>query len=101
MAKRTKRREWTKDNLRELKAHSRSRTPVKKISKLMKTNRRSIASKGTVKWECRLGIGGRIYGTVCPANCTEQGIKGDQGCAETDRRVHASRSYAKLRPTVP
>ena len=36
MAKRTKRREWTKENVRELKAHSRSKTPVEKISKLTK-----------------------------------------------------------------
>jgi hypothetical protein len=33
MAKHTKRREWTKANVRELKAHSRSKTPVAKISK--------------------------------------------------------------------
>jgi hypothetical protein len=33
---RSKRREWTKDDDRELKAHSKARTPVKKISKLMK-----------------------------------------------------------------
>ncbi len=31
-----RRREWTKDDLRELKAHSRSKTPVVKISKLTK-----------------------------------------------------------------
>ena len=36
MAKRTKRREWTKENVRELKAYSRSKTPVAKISKLTK-----------------------------------------------------------------
>jgi hypothetical protein len=36
MAKRTKRREWTKENVRELKAHSRSKTPVKNLSKLTK-----------------------------------------------------------------
>ena len=40
MAKKTKRRfrrrEWTKADMRDLKAHSRSKTPVKKISKLMK-----------------------------------------------------------------
>ena len=36
MAKHTKRREWTKENVRELKAHSRSKTPVAKISKLTK-----------------------------------------------------------------
>jgi hypothetical protein len=34
--KRPVRREWTKEDLRELKAHSRSKTPVAKISKLMK-----------------------------------------------------------------
>jgi hypothetical protein len=34
--KRAKRREWTKGNERELKAHSRSKTPVAKISKLTK-----------------------------------------------------------------
>lgn len=34
--KSSKRREWTKENLRELKAHSRSKTPVAEISKLMK-----------------------------------------------------------------
>jgi hypothetical protein len=34
--KRVKRREWTKADLRELKAHSRSKTPVVKISKLTK-----------------------------------------------------------------
>jgi hypothetical protein len=31
-----KRREWTKEHVRELKAHSRSKTPVTKISKLTK-----------------------------------------------------------------
>jgi hypothetical protein len=34
--KRVKRREWTKENLRELKAHSKAKTPVAKISKLTK-----------------------------------------------------------------
>ena len=34
--KRTKRRAWTKDDLRELKAHSKSKTPVTKISRAMK-----------------------------------------------------------------
>jgi hypothetical protein len=34
--KRSKRREWTKENMRELKAHSRSKTPVAEISKLTK-----------------------------------------------------------------
>jgi len=35
-AKRRNRREWTKENVRELKAHSRFRTPVAEISKLTK-----------------------------------------------------------------
>jgi hypothetical protein len=38
MAKNTKRakREWTKENVRELKEHSRAKTPVVKISKVTK-----------------------------------------------------------------
>jgi hypothetical protein len=39
MAKKTKRRmrrEWTKEDLRDIKGHSRARTPVAKMSKLMK-----------------------------------------------------------------
>jgi hypothetical protein len=35
-AKRPKGREWTKENVRELKTHSRSKTPVAEISKLTK-----------------------------------------------------------------
>jgi hypothetical protein len=35
-AKRRRRREWTKEDMRELKAHSRSKTPVARISKLTK-----------------------------------------------------------------
>ena len=33
MAKRTKRREWTKDDVRELKTLARQKTPVAKIAK--------------------------------------------------------------------
>jgi hypothetical protein len=39
MAKKTmraRRREWTKHDVREIKGHSRARTPVAKMSKLMK-----------------------------------------------------------------
>jgi hypothetical protein len=39
MAKKTKRRlrrEWTTGDVRDIKAHSRARTPVAKMSKLMK-----------------------------------------------------------------
>ncbi|WP_212493527.1 hypothetical protein [Bradyrhizobium jicamae] len=34
--KRVKRREWTAANIKELKAHSKARTPVAKIAKLTK-----------------------------------------------------------------
>jgi hypothetical protein len=34
--KRAKRREWTKENVRELRQHSQAKTPVAKISKLTK-----------------------------------------------------------------
>jgi hypothetical protein len=43
--KRVKWREWTKENLRELKAHSRSKTPVTKISKLMKRTQGALRQK--------------------------------------------------------
>ena len=36
MAKRTKRREWTKDDVRELKILARQKTPVAKIAKSLK-----------------------------------------------------------------
>jgi hypothetical protein len=39
MAQKTKRRtrrEWTKEDIRDIKGHSRARTPVAKMSKLMK-----------------------------------------------------------------
>jgi hypothetical protein len=39
MAKKTeraRRREWTKEDIREIKGHSRARTPVAKMSKPMK-----------------------------------------------------------------
>ena len=34
--KRVKRREWTKADIKELKVHSKARTPVTKISKMTK-----------------------------------------------------------------
>jgi hypothetical protein len=34
--KRANRREWTKENVRELRQHSRAKTPVARISKLTK-----------------------------------------------------------------
>jgi hypothetical protein len=43
--RRMKRREWTKAELRELKAHSRSKTPVADISKLTKRTVGSLRQK--------------------------------------------------------
>ncbi len=51
MAKRTtsngrgKRVPWTKDDLRELKQHSKSKTPVAKIAKAMKRSEGAIRQK--------------------------------------------------------
>jgi hypothetical protein len=44
-AKRRKRREWTKEHVRELRAHSRSKTPVAKISKLTKRTKGALRQK--------------------------------------------------------
>lgn len=43
---------WTKDNVKELKAHSKARTPVAKISKLMKRTEGALRRKAGI-----LGIG--------------------------------------------
>jgi len=54
MAKKTtaKRREYTKEDVKLLKAHSKARTPVAKVSKLMKRSEGSLRQKARV-----LGIG--------------------------------------------
>ena len=41
----TKRVAWTNENIRDLKAHSKSKTPVAKISKLMKRSEGAIRQK--------------------------------------------------------
>nr|WP_249158608.1 hypothetical protein [Bradyrhizobium jicamae] len=41
----TKRREYTKDDVKLLKAHSKARTPVTKLSKLMKRSEGSLRQK--------------------------------------------------------
>jgi hypothetical protein len=51
MAKR-RRRAWTKKDIAELKAHSKSRTPVSKLSKMMKRTVGALRQKAQV-----LGIG--------------------------------------------
>jgi len=51
MAKR-KRRAWAKKDIAELKAHSKSRTPVSRISKMMKRSVGALRQKARI-----LGIG--------------------------------------------
>ncbi len=51
MAKR-KRRAWTKNDIAELKVHSKARTPVSKISKLMKRTPGALRQKAGI-----VGIG--------------------------------------------
>ncbi|MGY4171685.1 MULTISPECIES: hypothetical protein [Bradyrhizobium] len=50
--KRVKRREWTKADIRDLKAHSKARTPVVKIAKLTKRTAGALRQKAL-----HLGIG--------------------------------------------
>ena len=47
MAKKTKskRKEYTKDDVKQLKAHSKARTPVAKLSKLMKRSEGQLRQK--------------------------------------------------------
>jgi hypothetical protein len=47
-----KRKEYTKEDVKLLKAHSKSRTPVTKLSKLMKRSEGSLRQKART-----LGIG--------------------------------------------
>jgi hypothetical protein len=48
----SKRKEYTKDDLKLLKAHSKARTPVTKVSKLMKRSEGSLRQKARA-----MGIG--------------------------------------------
>ena len=43
MAKKVKRREWTKDDVRELKTLARQKTPVAKIAKSLKTQQKAFS----------------------------------------------------------
>ena len=43
--KKRKRREWTREDVRELEAHSRSKTPVAKICKLTKRTAGALRQK--------------------------------------------------------
>jgi hypothetical protein len=48
MARATKRRAWTKEDVRELKKHSRSKTSVQVISKAMKRTPAALRQKAQV-----------------------------------------------------
>jgi hypothetical protein len=50
--KKTVRREWTKEDIKNLKAHSKARTPVEKIVKMTKRTDGALRQKALV-----LGIG--------------------------------------------
>jgi hypothetical protein len=50
--KTTKRKDYTKDDVKLLKAHSKARTPVAKVSKLMKRSEGALRQKALA-----LGIG--------------------------------------------
>ena len=53
---RGKRVAWSKENIRDLKMHSKSKTPVAKISKLMKRSEGAIRQKALA---LDIGIGHR------------------------------------------
>ena len=50
MAKTVKRREWTKDDVRELKSLARQKTPVAKIAKSLKRTPGRNSAKGVHTW---------------------------------------------------
>jgi hypothetical protein len=52
--RRTVRREYTKDDVKELRAHSKARTPVVKLAKITKRTERSLRQKA-MKLGIRLG----------------------------------------------
>jgi hypothetical protein len=45
-AKRRPRETWTKEHVRELKAHSKAKTPVRKIAKAMRRTEGTVRQKG-------------------------------------------------------
>ena len=52
--KRGKRREWTKADLKELRAHSKAKTPVNKISKATK---RTVGALRQKAFQLGIGLG--------------------------------------------
>jgi hypothetical protein len=59
MAKRTTRREWTKDDVRELKALARQKTPAAKIAKSLKRTLAATWQEG-VNAGCVVGFAGVV-----------------------------------------
>ena len=54
-AKKRVRKEWTKEDVRTLKAHSKAKTPVTKIAKEMKRSEEHCFSEGVVSLDLGLG----------------------------------------------
>ncbi len=55
-AKKRRYRVWTKDDLKELKRHSREKTPVRKIAKDLKRTEATIRMKA---YQLRMSVGHR------------------------------------------
>ena len=47
MARKPKKTAWTKEHVRELKNHSKVKTPVRKIAKAMKRTEGAVRQKGS------------------------------------------------------
>ena len=45
MAKKAKRQAWTKEHIRDLRAHSKAKTPAKKVAKALKRSEGAIRQK--------------------------------------------------------
>ena len=56
ISRRVARKAWAKADTKELKAHSKAKTPVTKISKAMKRTIQRFGEK-RVKWVCRWDTG--------------------------------------------
>ena len=64
MAKKVKRREWTKDDVRELKTLARQKTPVAKNCEITETNTWGDAAEGVLTWRIvRHAWVGQAYST--------------------------------------
>jgi hypothetical protein len=81
-ARRTKRRPWSKEDVRELRAHSRSKSPVKNIVRAMKRTAGALRQKAR-NLGLPLGHRRRVRANLSGAEikrAATQGIRRD-GCA--------------------